>query len=50
LKKFCARWVPHLLTIDQKHIRMCISQACLAHFNRFKQNKTDFKYRFITVD
>ncbi|EFN85925.1 hypothetical protein EAI_07847, partial [Harpegnathos saltator] len=35
------------LTIDQKRIRMRISQACLA---RFKQNKTDFKRRFITVD
>ncbi|EFN86987.1 hypothetical protein EAI_01322, partial [Harpegnathos saltator] len=27
-----------------------ISQACLAHFYRFKQNKMDFKRRFITVD
>ncbi|EFN75388.1 hypothetical protein EAI_06172, partial [Harpegnathos saltator] len=50
LKKLCARWVPHLLTIDQKRTRMRISQACLAHFNCFKQNKMDFKRRFITVD
>ncbi|EFN82590.1 hypothetical protein EAI_00882, partial [Harpegnathos saltator] len=43
--------VPHLLTIDQKRIRVRISQACLAHFNRFKQNKMDFrKRRFITVE
>ncbi|EFN79449.1 hypothetical protein EAI_03514, partial [Harpegnathos saltator] len=47
LKKLCARWVPHLLVIDQKRIRMRISQACL---DRFKQNKTDLKFRFITVD
>ncbi|EFN80157.1 hypothetical protein EAI_06609, partial [Harpegnathos saltator] len=51
LKKVCARWVPHLLIIDQKlqmqNIRMRISQACL---DRFKQNKMDFKRRFITVD
>ncbi|EFN79575.1 hypothetical protein EAI_01270, partial [Harpegnathos saltator] len=46
LKKLCARWVPHLLTIDQKRIRMRISQACLAHFSRFKRNKMDFKRRF----
>ncbi|EFN77127.1 hypothetical protein EAI_04412, partial [Harpegnathos saltator] len=46
LKKLCVRWV-RLLTIDQKRIRMRISQACL---NRFKQNKIDFKRRFITVD
>ncbi|EFN85940.1 hypothetical protein EAI_07863, partial [Harpegnathos saltator] len=50
LNKLCARWVPHLLTIEQKRLRMRISQACLAHFNRFKQNKMDFKLRFITVD
>ena len=42
-----ARWVPHLLTVDQKRIRMKISQACL---DRFKRNKMDFKRRFITVD
>ncbi|EFN77569.1 hypothetical protein EAI_16555, partial [Harpegnathos saltator] len=28
LKKLCARWVPHLLTIDQTRIQMRISQAC----------------------
>ncbi|EFN85845.1 hypothetical protein EAI_12496, partial [Harpegnathos saltator] len=32
LEKLCARWVPHLLTIDQKRIRMRISQACLDRF------------------
>lgn len=24
IKKFCTRWVPHLLTVDQKRIRMRI--------------------------
>ena len=47
MKKLSARWVPHLLTVDQKRIRMKISQACL---DRFKRNKMDFKRRFITVD
>ncbi|EFN84883.1 hypothetical protein EAI_04752, partial [Harpegnathos saltator] len=48
LKKLCARWVSHLLTIDQKRIRMRISQA--DRLDRFKHNKMDFKGRFITVD
>ncbi|CAK9819145.1 Mariner Mos1 transposase [Anthophora quadrimaculata] len=47
MKKLCARWVPHLLTIDQNRIRMRISQVCL---DRFKQNKMDFKRRFTTID
>ena len=47
MKKLSARWVPHLLTVDQKRIRMNISQACL---DRFKRNKMDFKRRFKTVD
>ncbi|EFN86370.1 hypothetical protein EAI_04267, partial [Harpegnathos saltator] len=47
LRKLCARWVPHLLTIDEKRIRMRISRARL---DRFKQNQMDFKRRFITLD
>jgi len=47
MRKLCARWVPHLLTINQKRIRMRISQACL---DRFQQNKMDFKRRLITAD
>ncbi|XP_075151541.1 histone-lysine N-methyltransferase SETMAR-like [Haematobia irritans] len=47
MKKLSTRWVPHLLTVDQKRIRMNISQACL---DCFKRNKMDFKRRFITVD
>ncbi|CAK9818971.1 Protein GVQW3, partial [Anthophora quadrimaculata] len=47
MKMLCVRWVPHLLTIDQKRIRMRISQVCLDHS---KKNKMDFKRRFTTVD
>jgi histone-lysine N-methyltransferase SETMAR len=29
IKKLCARWVPRLLTADQKCTRMKISEQCL---------------------
>jgi hypothetical protein len=38
-KKLWARWVPCLLTADQKCICMKISEQCLECFNK---NKTDF--------
>jgi histone-lysine N-methyltransferase SETMAR len=47
MKKFCARWVPRLLTADQKCTCMKISEQCLEHFNK---NKTDFVRRRITMD
>ena len=47
MKKLCARWVPRLLTADQKRTRMKISEQCLERFNK---NKTDFVHRFITMD
>jgi histone-lysine N-methyltransferase SETMAR len=47
MKKLCARWVPCLLTADQKRTGMKISEQCLEHFNK---NKTDFVLRFITMD
>jgi histone-lysine N-methyltransferase SETMAR len=47
MKKPCARWMPHMLTADQKHTRMKISEQCLERFNK---NKTDFVRRFITMD
>ena len=47
MKKLCPRWVPRLLTADQKHICMKISEQCLKHFNK---NKTDFVHRFVTMD
>ena len=39
--------MPRLLTADQKHTRMKISEQCLERFNK---NKTDFMRRFITMD
>jgi transposase len=47
MKKLCARWVPRLLTADQKGTRMKSSAQCLVHFNK---NKADFMRRFITRD
>ena len=47
MKKLSARWVPRLLTLDQKRIRMQDSQHCL---NRFQRNKVDFLQRFVTTD
>jgi histone-lysine N-methyltransferase SETMAR len=47
MKKLCARWVPRLLTADQKRTRMKISEQCLERFNK---KKLDFVRRFITVD
>jgi len=47
MKKLCARWVPRLLTADQKRTRMKISEQYLVRFNK---NKTDFVYQFITMD
>ena len=46
-ERLCGRWVPHLLTADQKCVRMKISEQCLERFNK---NKADFVRRFITVD
>jgi histone-lysine N-methyltransferase SETMAR len=47
IKKLRTRWVPRLLTADQKHTHVKISEQCLEHFNK---NKTDFVCRFITMD
>jgi histone-lysine N-methyltransferase SETMAR len=47
MKKLSARWVPRLLTIDQKRVRVTISKHCL---ELFKHNPSEFLRRFITVD
>jgi len=47
MKKLCTRWVPRLLTADQKRTCMKISEQCLKRFNK---NKTDFVHQFITKD
>jgi len=46
-KNVCTRWVPCLLTADQKSTRMETSEQCLERFNN---NNTDFVRRFITMD
>ena len=47
MRKLCARWVPRLLTIDQKHIRVTNLEQNLAYFNR---NLKEFLYRFVPMD
>lgn len=39
MKKLSARWVPRLLTVDQKRVRMRISKLSLS---KFKHNKKEF--------
>lgn len=46
-KKLYAQWVPHSLTMQQKHIRM---RLCQQHLERFRKDKKDFVRRFITMD
>jgi hypothetical protein len=36
MKKLCARWVPRLLTADQKRTHMKISEQCLERFNKIR--------------
>jgi len=47
MRKLCAKWVPRVLTIDQKQKRCDDSEQCLAIFNR---NKDEFFRRYITMD
>jgi hypothetical protein len=47
MKKLYARWVPRLLTADQKCTSMKTYEQCLERFNK---NKTDFVRPFITMD
>jgi hypothetical protein len=45
--KLFAKWLPHLLTIDQNQQRVDDSEQCLAIFNR---NKDEFFRRYVTMD
>ena len=45
--KPCTRWVPRLLTIDQKRIRVTTSELKLAYFNR---DPKECLHRFVTMD
>ncbi|GFW88832.1 histone-lysine N-methyltransferase SETMAR [Trichonephila clavipes] len=47
MRKLSTRWVPLLLSLDQKRIRMNISNALLVPFRR---NKYEFWQRLITAD
>lgn len=47
MKKLSARWVPRMLTHDQKRIRVQNSKECL---ERFQSNKADFLRRYVTTD
>lgn len=47
MKKLCARWVPRLLTADQRQRRVDDSSKCL---ELYKQNPVEFSRRYITVD
>ena len=47
MKKLCARWVPRLLTMEQKQCREDVSAECLI---KFRSNKAEFLRRFITMD
>ena len=47
LRKLCVRWVPRLLTMEQKQRLGDVLIKCLAMFH---SNKADFSRRFITMD
>lgn len=47
MTKLSARWVPRLLTLDNKRNRMTTSKLCL---DMFKRNPKEFLRRFVTVD
>ena len=38
-RNLCAQWVPHSLTMEQKHVRMRLSEQ---HLERFRKDKKDF--------
>ena len=47
MRKLCSRWVPRLLTIEQKCIRVNTSEQNLAYLTR---NPKEFFHRFVTMD
>ena len=47
MRKLSARWVPRLLTLDQKRNRV---KCCKESLPLFQKNPKDFKRRFVTVD
>ena len=47
MRKFSARWVPRLLTVDQKHTRRPLSRTNL---NLFEEDPSNLLKRFVTMD
>ena len=47
MRQLCARWVPRLLTIDQKRICVTTSEQNLTYFN---PNPKEFLRRFVTIN
>jgi len=47
MRKLSARWVPHLLTPDNKRNRETTSEQCLT---LFKRSPKEFQRRVVTVD
>ena len=47
MRKLLSKWVPRLLTVDQKRQSVVDSERCLELFRR---NKPNFLRRYVTVD
>ena len=47
MRKLFSKWVPRLLTSDQKQQRVEDSERCL---ELFKRGKNDFLHRYVTMD
>ncbi|XP_018349932.1 PREDICTED: histone-lysine N-methyltransferase SETMAR-like [Trachymyrmex septentrionalis] len=47
MRKLCSKWVPRLLTVDQKQQRVDDSESCLA---MFQKDRKDFLRRYVTMD
>ena len=47
MRKLCSKWVPHLLTVDQKQQSIDDSKCCLQLFQR---NKKKFLHKYVTMD
>ena len=47
LRKLSARWVPRLLTVDQKHTRRTLSRTNL---NLFEEDPANFLKGFVIMD
>ena len=47
MREICSKWLPRLLTVDQKQQRVDDSERCLELFQR---NKKDFFMQYVTMD